>query len=95
MQFTNAYDDLSDVKLGQLFRGALVLWKDALKAAPSQQGHDEVQAQLALEDVVEPAKERVVNLHQYIHLEFSTLKCLILQYSVLSDRLHGVLHSCA
>ena len=35
MQFTNAYDDLSDVKLGQLFRGALVLWKDALKAAPS------------------------------------------------------------
>ena len=79
VQLAKANDDLRDVELDKFLRLSLSFRKHSLQASPSNQWHDKVEAQLALKYVVETAKEWVINLHEYIHLQPGVLNRLGLQ----------------
>ena len=74
----------------------LVLWEHAHLDQMAEQLttlhklHEEVDAELVLEDILHVHQEWVVDLSQNVFFELDVLHLFVFEYYVLSDALHGV-----
>ena len=93
VQMPDSNDQLGCEKLSLCFGEASVRFENPVEFATIDEWHDEVQAQLRLKDVINSAQEGMVGLQEDLHLENGVFKSALLQDSVLSDGLHGVLLS--
>jgi hypothetical protein len=60
MQIPNGHDDLGCIKLNHVFRESLLRLEYLVEFSSSDEGHDEVESERGLEEIVHAHKVRVV-----------------------------------
>jgi uncharacterized protein YheU (UPF0270 family) len=90
VEITYSHSDLSCVELNYVLREPFLALEDLVELSSSNEGHDEVESELRLEQVVHTYQERMVTGEQYIFLKLCIIDLIELKENILSDRLNGV-----
>jgi hypothetical protein len=85
VEITYSHSDLSCVELNYVLRESFLALEDFVELSTSNEGHDEVESKLRLEQVVHTYQERVVAREQYIFLKFSIVDLIELKENILSN----------
>ena len=90
MKVTDSQNNLGSVKLDHVLWESLLALEHLVQLSSSNEGHDEVQAELRLEEIVHAHKEWVVAAEQDILLKLGVIHLVILKEHILSDGLDSV-----
>jgi hypothetical protein len=90
MQVSDSHNDLSSVELNHVLRESLPRLEYFVELASSDEGHDEVESQLRLEQVVHAHQEGVVARKENVLLQLGIVHLIELQQDVLPYRLDSV-----
>jgi len=90
MKVPNSQNDLGSVELDDVLWESLLALEHLVQLSSSNEGHDEVQAELRLEEVVHSHQEWVVAAEQDILLKLGVIHLIILEEHILSDGLDRV-----
>ena len=69
VEFANRGDDLGGIKLDYIFFEALFFLENLVELTTIDEGHDEVEANLRLEEIVHSTEERVISFEKDISLQ--------------------------
>lgn len=90
VEITQGQHHLSGDELDDVFREAFVLEVDLVELAATDEGHDEVEAELVLEEVVHADEEGVLQVHHDVHLRRRVFDLLLLDQDVFADGLDRI-----
>ena len=90
VQVANSQSDLSCVEFHHILRESFLGLEDFVEFSSADEGHDEVETERALEQVVHAHEERVVAGEQDILLQLCVINLVEFQQDILSNTLNGV-----
>ena len=90
MKVADSKNYLGSVELDDVLWEPLLALEHLVQLSSSNEGHDEVQAELRLEEVVHAHQEWVVAAEQYVLLQLGVVHLIILEEHILSDGLDRV-----
>lgn len=86
VKVSNSHGDLSGVELDNLFSESLLLLENFIEFTSFYEGHDEIESELGLEQVIHSYEERMITREQDVFLQLSVVNLIILEQNILSDR---------
>lgn len=90
VKVSNGHGDLSSVELDNLFSESLLFLEHLIKFTPLHEGHNEIETELGLEQVVHSNKERMITRKQDIFLQLGIIDLVILEQHILSDGFNSI-----
>jgi hypothetical protein len=90
MKISDSHNDLSCIELDNIFWESLLALEDLVELSSSDEGHNKVETELRLEQIIHAHKEGVIATEQNIFLELSIIDLVILEENIFSDRLYGI-----
>ena len=90
MKVADSKNYLGSVELDDVLWEPLLALEHLVQLSSSNEGHDEVQAELRLKEVVHAHQEWVVAAEQYVLLQLGVVHLIILEEHILSDGLDRV-----
>ena len=90
VEITQGQNHLSGDELDDVFREAFVLEVDLVELAASDEGHDELEAELVLEKGVHADEEGVFQVHHDVHFPRRVFDMLLLDQDVFLDGLDRI-----
>lgn len=90
MQFAHSQHNLHSVELDHLFGQSLLFLKDLVKLATPDEGHNEVEPCLCLEQEVHAYQEGVIHSKKNIFFKLGALYLVVFYENIFADHFNSV-----